>query len=178
MTEVSLLKLCDAQTRLLLEALGPRDLTIESRDEVRRVESLLDASTHVCEAVADALESLKTALFLKKIRKTQAIALAAGEALPRLIAAMERVRRLARTSEIPEPRAAEFERVVDQFRHNTIDFLMQWPRADLGQIAESAAAYERGEFQSARDALNELLHRSSRADQAKDRAVELIEPPH
>jgi hypothetical protein len=106
------------------------------------------------------------------------IALAAGEALPRLIATMERVRRLARSSEIPKPRANEFERVVDQFRHDAVEFLMRWPRADLGQIAESAAAYERGEFQSARDALNELPHRSSRSDQAKDRAMELIEPPH
>jgi hypothetical protein len=178
MTEVSLLKLCDAQARLLLEALGPRDRTVESADESQRVESLVDASTLVCEAVSDALESLQTALFLKQIRKTQAIALAAGEALPRLVAVMERVRRLARSSGVPKPRAATFERVVDQFRRDAIEFLMRWPRADLGQIAESAAAYERGEFQSARDALNELLHRSSRADQTKDREVELIEPPH
>ena len=159
MTELALLRLCNAQSRLSAALLAETP----EPGSGERFERLIPLFIDVCDDGCQALESLRTALFFKKIKKPQGIGQIARDFLPGVITVLEQFRsgcRQASRSQAPPRRFEEFEAAVKRFRAEAIEFLMKWPWVNLENFAEAEAAYQRGDYRDAREALSELLHQA------------------
>ncbi len=164
MTENALLQWCDAQDRLIAFLL---DELVDEGDptaQFRRVEKTLPFLIEICGIGQQALNNLRTAQHMGRIKKTQVIGMMTWEYLPRTISTLERFKKECRQVQdavTPLDHYQEFEESLAQFRKAAMDFLAKWPWANYARIAESTAAYERGEYKEAREALGELLHKST-----------------
>jgi len=180
MTEVPLLRLCDAQTRLITSLI----FETETQGPVPRVKTRVDLPIPeligICDSGREALEMLLNALFFKQIKKPYPISLVARKLLPNMITLLEWLRRHFRQKgkegDTPD-RLDDFEEAVNQFRQSAEQFLMKWPWFDPEQIKKSEAADDLGETQDAREALNELLHQARQRDQGQDLLVEFNTTP-
>jgi hypothetical protein len=161
MTEAPLLSLCAAHIDIIADLVPFWEKEGEMVDSSAQGSEIVTHLIRVFRTTSEALDALRTALFLNKIKKTQPIGLVACDLLPRMIALAERIRRhLRRQAEkgcVIEQRD-DIEKAIDQFRKDAVDFLKNWPWVDFERIAKSEAAFRRGEYQDAREALNELLH--------------------
>jgi tetratricopeptide (TPR) repeat protein len=163
MTEYPLINVCAAQAKVL-SALLPLASEPESNEAILPLlDSLVPGVIDICRTGTEALEALRTALFLKKIKKTQAIGQAARQYLPVVLTWLERYRRRCRAAEKAGSGVRQFDELnaaIKDFRKASEEFLLKWPWVNLENLAASRAAYERGEFQDAREALNEILSRN------------------
>lgn len=156
MTEVPLLRLCDVQARLFAALLAEKG----GERAGERFDVLIPLLIRICDEGCQALEALQTALFFQKIKKPQPIGQITRAYLPRMITVLEDFRsgcRQAAQSEPPPRQFEEFEAAVKRFRTEAMAFLVKWPWVNLENLAEAEAAYQRGDYQDAREALNELL---------------------
>jgi hypothetical protein len=182
MNEASLLRFCDAQTKLIIDLIFDHAGEADASSVPARLDPILPHLIEYCETGKHALEVLGLALLSNQITKTEPISLVVRESVPRMISLLERVRRLgrqARAEGIPPTGLDEYEKAVNRFRKSAIDFLMHWPWGSMEPWEKSAAAaYERGEFREAREALNELLEQARQREQANDRVTEpAMAPP-
>jgi hypothetical protein len=163
MTEYPLINVCAAQAKVL-SALLPLVSEPESNEVILPLlDSLVPGVIDICRTGTEALEALRTALFFKRIKKPQAIGDAARQYLPIVLTWLEMFRRRYRAAERAGSGVQQFDELnaaVRDFRKAAVEFLLKWPWVNHEFLAVSKAAYERGEFQDAREALNEILHRN------------------
>jgi hypothetical protein len=181
MTEAPLLRLCDAQTRLITALIFETETQGRAPSVKSRVDIPIPELIGICDSGREALEMLLNALFFGRIKKPYPIILVARELLPSMISLLERLRRhfweKSREGSPPD-RLDDFDEAVKRFRQSVEEFLMKWPWFDPEQIRKSEAADDLGETRDARDALNELLHQARQREDGEDLVVETNITPH
>jgi hypothetical protein len=181
LTPLQLLRFCDAQFRLIARLV----LEVEPRSDTPRVnariEALIPELIAVCDRGGEALEMLLNAFVLREIKKTYPIATVSRELLPNMICLLEQLKRHFRRmvkDEPPPEHLADFEAAVKRFRLTAVQFLLKWPWFDPEQIKEfDEAIFERGDYQDAREALNELLHQARERAEGEDRVLATVSTP-
>ena len=149
MTEEPLLALCAAHFDVLADLVPYWEKEGELASGAAQGSEIVTHLIQVFGRTSEALDALRTALFLNKVKKTQPIGLMARDLLPRMIALAERIRRhLRRQTEkgCEIERGDEIEKAIDQLRRDAVDFLKNWPWVDFQRIALSEAAFQRGEY--------------------------------
>jgi len=168
MTEYPLINVCAAHAKLLSSLLPLMSEPESNEVKLPLLDSLVPGVIDICRTGTEALEALRTGLFLKRIKQTQAIGQAARQYLPVVLTWLEMFRRRCRAAEKAGSGVRRFDELnaaIKDFRKASEEFLLNWPWVNLENLAASLTAYERGEFQDARKALNEILAQTHEAHQ-------------
>jgi len=169
MTEAPLLRLCDAQSKLLTALIFEPETAGAAPGVKTRIDIPIAELIGVCDSARDALVSMQTALFMQKINKPYPIALVAKEFLPGMISMLERLRRhLHRESKegVAVDRLDDFDRAVNRFRASAEGFLMKWPWFDLERMGKAEPSGSPGDLRDASEVLNDLLQQARQRERA------------
>jgi hypothetical protein len=117
---------------------------------------------------------LGAALLFRQIKKPRQLNPVIRDLLPLMISLLARFRRSCQAAFDAGQPLAGFEGLdaaVKRYRQETEEFLRHWPWGSHDLAPGWEAAYERGEFLDAREALDELLRQADARGEGQDRVV-------